>query len=194
MNALSPEELALGPNAWLVDEMRAKWTDSPTSVSESWQAYFATGNGSLSGPVRAVSPMVTIPSTALGNGSNGPIGPVAAAQATKPAEPASASAAPPPVVSAFAAAPSATVSTAVVAASAAVASRPVAPPPAVPAGGTAEPLRGVAAKIVMNMEASLHVPTATSVRDIPAKLLEVERNIVNRDLARTRGGRSASPT
>jgi multifunctional 2-oxoglutarate metabolism enzyme len=65
----------------------------------------------------------------------------------------------------------------------------VAARPAVPAGGSPEPLRGVAAKIVTNMEASLHVPTATSVRDIPAKLLEVERNIVNRYLARTRGGK-----
>src|SRR4051812_30715516 len=33
------------------------------------------------------------------------------------------------------------------------------------------PLRGVAARIVANMEASLEVPTATSVRAVPAKLL-----------------------
>jgi 2-oxoglutarate dehydrogenase E1 component len=53
----------------------------------------------------------------------------------------------------------------------------------------AEPLRGVAARIVQNMEASLEVPTATSFRDIPARLLEVNRKIINGHLARTRGGK-----
>ncbi|MGB3054297.1 MAG: multifunctional oxoglutarate decarboxylase/oxoglutarate dehydrogenase thiamine pyrophosphate-binding subunit/dihydrolipoyllysine-residue succinyltransferase subunit, partial [Acidimicrobiales bacterium] len=33
-----------------------------------------------------------------------------------------------------------------------------------------EPLRGAAARIVTNMEASLAVPTATSFREVPAKL------------------------
>jgi len=53
----------------------------------------------------------------------------------------------------------------------------------------AEPLRGAAARIVLNMEASLGVPTATSFREIPAKLLEVNRKIINGYLARTRGGK-----
>jgi multifunctional 2-oxoglutarate metabolism enzyme len=39
------------------------------------------------------------------------------------------------------------------------------------------------------METSLGVPTATSVRDVPAKLLEVNRRIVNNYLRRTRGGK-----
>jgi multifunctional 2-oxoglutarate metabolism enzyme len=50
-------------------------------------------------------------------------------------------------------------------------------------------LRGVGARIVENMEVSLGVPTATSVRDVPAKLLEVNRRIVNNYLRRTRGGK-----
>ncbi|HEX4905244.1 MAG TPA: multifunctional oxoglutarate decarboxylase/oxoglutarate dehydrogenase thiamine pyrophosphate-binding subunit/dihydrolipoyllysine-residue succinyltransferase subunit, partial [Acidimicrobiales bacterium] len=53
----------------------------------------------------------------------------------------------------------------------------------------AEPLRGAAARIVLNMEASLGVPTATSFRDVPAKLLEVNRKIINGYLGRTRGGK-----
>lgn len=52
-----------------------------------------------------------------------------------------------------------------------------------------EPLRGIAAKIVENMELSLEVPTATSFRDVPARLLEVNRKIVNGHLGRTRGGK-----
>ena len=53
----------------------------------------------------------------------------------------------------------------------------------------AEPLRGASARIVLNMEASLGVPTATSFRDVPAKLLEVNRRIINGYLGRTRGGK-----
>jgi 2-oxoglutarate dehydrogenase E1 component len=50
-------------------------------------------------------------------------------------------------------------------------------------------LRGPAARVVENMEASLAVPTATSVRTIPAKLLMDNRVVVNNHLARTRGGK-----
>ena len=49
------------------------------------------------------------------------------------------------------------------------------------------PIRGATARIVENMEASLGVPTATSVRTVPAKLLEVNRQILNNHLARTGG-------
>ena len=57
--------------------------------------------------------------------------------------------------------------------------------PVVLDGETPQPLRGAAARIVANMEASLEVPTATSVRTVPAKLLEVNRQILNNHLART---------
>ncbi|HEX3462315.1 MAG TPA: multifunctional oxoglutarate decarboxylase/oxoglutarate dehydrogenase thiamine pyrophosphate-binding subunit/dihydrolipoyllysine-residue succinyltransferase subunit [Acidimicrobiales bacterium] len=56
-------------------------------------------------------------------------------------------------------------------------------------GEKATPLRGAAGRIVTNMEASLQVPTATSVRVIPAKLLEVNRTILNNQLFRTTGGK-----
>nr|WP_234989176.1 multifunctional oxoglutarate decarboxylase/oxoglutarate dehydrogenase thiamine pyrophosphate-binding subunit/dihydrolipoyllysine-residue succinyltransferase subunit [Demequina sp. NBRC 110052] len=52
-----------------------------------------------------------------------------------------------------------------------------------------ERLRGPAARVVANMEASLEVPTATSVRPIPAKLLQDNRVVINNHLARTRGGK-----
>ncbi|CAN5792406.1 multifunctional oxoglutarate decarboxylase/oxoglutarate dehydrogenase thiamine pyrophosphate-binding subunit/dihydrolipoyllysine-residue succinyltransferase subunit [soil metagenome] len=53
----------------------------------------------------------------------------------------------------------------------------------------AKPLRGVAATIAKNMDASLGMPTATSIRVVPAKLLEVNRKIINNQLRRTRGGK-----
>src|SRR3954470_15349097 len=77
---------------------------------------------------------------------------------------------------------------------------PPAPPPTPPPAGngtaplvldgeTTKPIRGAAARIVENMEASLGVPTATSVRNVPAKLLEVNRQILNNHLSRTGRGK-----
>jgi multifunctional 2-oxoglutarate metabolism enzyme len=66
---------------------------------------------------------------------------------------------------------------------------PTAAAPVVLDGDEPQPLRGAAARIVANMEASLQVPTATSVRSVPAKLLEVNRQILNNHLGRTRGGK-----
>src|SRR5256712_11387480 len=57
----------------------------------------------------------------------------------------------------------------------------------------AEPIRGAALKIVENMEASLGVPTATSQRRIPVKLLDENRRIINRHLEE-RGRHKASYT
>src|SRR5205085_10837655 len=61
--------------------------------------------------------------------------------------------------------------------------------PGVPAGAKTIPLRGVASRIVANMEASLEVPTATSVRAVPAKLLADNRIVINNHLTRARGGK-----
>ena len=45
------------------------------------------------------------------------------------------------------------------------------------------------AAIAKNMNASLQLPTATSVRAVPAKLLADNRIVVNNHLRRTRGGK-----
>jgi multifunctional 2-oxoglutarate metabolism enzyme len=50
-------------------------------------------------------------------------------------------------------------------------------------------LRGPAKAIASNMDASLTVPTATSVRAVPAKLLIDNRVVINSNLARARGGK-----
>ncbi len=57
-------------------------------------------------------------------------------------------------------------------------------PPATVAAAQVEinPIRGAALKIVENMDASLSVPTATSQRRIPVKLLDENRRIINRYL------------
>lgn len=78
------------------------------------------------------------------------------------------------------------------------ASKAAAKPPAKPApkpapgpkpDGETEVLRGAAAAVVRNMATSLAVPTATSVRAIPAKLMIDNRTVINNHLKRTRGGK-----
>jgi 2-oxoglutarate dehydrogenase E1 component len=49
----------------------------------------------------------------------------------------------------------------------------------IPPGAETKPLTGAAKKIVENMEQSLTVPTATSLRSIPVKVLEENRRIIN---------------
>ncbi len=79
---------------------------------------------------------------------------------------------------------------------------PVAEPSLPPSSGPAtvvdgemqaKALRGVAAKIVENMEASLSLPTATSIRTMPVKVLEENRRLLNQHLA-ARNGRKISFT
>ncbi|MDQ3486012.1 MAG: multifunctional oxoglutarate decarboxylase/oxoglutarate dehydrogenase thiamine pyrophosphate-binding subunit/dihydrolipoyllysine-residue succinyltransferase subunit, partial [Actinomycetota bacterium] len=50
-------------------------------------------------------------------------------------------------------------------------------------------LRGAPARTVQNMDQSLTVPTATSVRSVPVKLLWDNRTVINNHLARARGGK-----
>ena len=57
------------------------------------------------------------------------------------------------------------------------------PTPVPTPAGNIVPLRGVAGKIAQNMEASLEVPTATSVRTLPVKALEENRRVINNHLA-----------
>ena len=68
-------------------------------------------------------------------------------------------------------------------------SAPVTPSAPVAIDAEATPLRGAAARIVTNMNASLAVPTATSVRTVAARLLEINRAALNESLARTSGAK-----
>src|SRR5207247_2739754 len=77
---------------------------------------------------------------------------------------------------------------------------PEAAEPAAPEGGDGarpgpvaveqgQALTGAGARIAENMEASLAIPTATSVRTVPARLLEENRRVVNRFLGASGGGK-----
>ncbi|MCM2254128.1 MAG: multifunctional oxoglutarate decarboxylase/oxoglutarate dehydrogenase thiamine pyrophosphate-binding subunit/dihydrolipoyllysine-residue succinyltransferase subunit [Vicinamibacteria bacterium] len=61
--------------------------------------------------------------------------------------------------------------------------------PAILPGDIAQPIRGGAMKIVENMEASLTVPTATSIRTIAVRTLEENRQILNKHRAASGAGK-----
>jgi 2-oxoglutarate dehydrogenase E1 component len=154
----------LGPNAWLVDEMYESYVADPSSVSESWREFFAAEQPTSGEPAPDAAP-------ATSNGAVETPTPTPAPAAAAPAPAAAAAPAPSPAPAA-ARAPSSEGDA-----------------DAAPAEPPGEPLRGAAARIVANMEASLGVPTATSFREVPAKLLEVNRKVINGYLSRTRGGK-----
>ncbi|MGW2544914.1 multifunctional oxoglutarate decarboxylase/oxoglutarate dehydrogenase thiamine pyrophosphate-binding subunit/dihydrolipoyllysine-residue succinyltransferase subunit, partial [Kitasatospora sp. NPDC001574] len=69
------------------------------------------------------------------------------------------------------------------------AAAPAAAPATDATGPELVPLRGPAKAVATNMDASLEVPTATSVRAVPAKLLIDNRIVINNHLQRARGGK-----
>ena len=56
-------------------------------------------------------------------------------------------------------------------------------------GGEERQLKGMFKAIAKNMEESLEIPTATTVRDMPVKLMWENRSMINDHLKRTRGGK-----
>ena len=68
---------------------------------------------------------------------------------------------------------------------------PKAQPGALPAAreDVVTPLRGMPKTLAANMDESLTVPTATSVRTVPAKLMIDNRIVINNHMSRTRGGK-----
>ncbi|MET4611558.1 2-oxoglutarate decarboxylase [Rhodococcus sp. PvR044] len=188
-----------GQNQWLVDEMYQRFQKDPASVDASWHEFLTdytpdasgAGNG-VSSPAVPAAPAPTNGTAAPAATNGTPPAPAAAAPpAAAPPAPAPAAPAPAPAAATPAAAP-APAAPAPAAKPAAAAPAPAAKPaPAAPAASTDESkvLRGAAASLARNMSASLAIPTATSVRAIPAKLMFDNRVVINNHLARTRGGK-----
>ena len=190
-----------GANDWLVDEMYEQYLQDPSSVDPAWVEYFKTNKpgtpatssaASTSSASKGVPPIPKAQQKAAAPVAPAPVvAPVAA-----PVQPVAAPAqpvAPAPVAPApVAAAP---VSQPIVRETATAQPTPadpvVKPAPVLitPGASSLEPIRGVSARVVQSMEASLSVPTATSVRAIPAKLMIDNRIVINNHLARGRGGK-----
>ena len=172
---------SFGPNEWLVQEMYEKFQSDPSSVDKAWWDFFADfkGTPSLNGSTNSnpTKPGVPpIPKSQLAKTITEP-------QSAQPLIPN------PPVTKPIVkkVEPSTNISTPLVKPADPVV-KPI-PTLITPGASTVEPLRGVAARVVQSMEGSLTVPTATSVRVVPAKLLIDNRTVINNHLKRGRGGK-----
>ena len=171
-----------GANEWMVEEMRAAWSADPSSVSPQWRELFETdpsaglhqpgpvsSNGSASsatgGPRRAtITPQAASTlrrSSAVQDVTRSDLPPAPPSDTAPPTSP--------------------------------YAQRQAAHPAHDQDGDAYEDratrLKGAAARTAKNMEDSLSIPTATSARAVPAKVLIENRAVINTHLARTRGGK-----
>ena len=171
-----------GANEWMVEEMRAAWSADPSSVSPQWRELFetdpsaglhqpgpASSNGSASsaagGPRRAtITPQAVSSlrrSSAVQDVTRSDLPPAPPSDTAPPTSP--------------------------------YAQRQAAHPAHDQDGDAYEDrttrLKGAAARTAKNMDDSLSMPTATSARAVPAKVLIENRAVINTHLARTRGGK-----
>ena len=188
-----------GANEWLVDEMYERFIVDRNSVDQSWwpilESYHQTTIEASSTP-----PAPTPPSA--------PAEPSAPVEPPAPAEPV----APPTPIDAAPIEvapiePPTTTGSQPVARTTSLQPKPQPIPAQAPAASPQPPaaaitdpasselqdvvstLKGMSKSLAANMDASLTVPTATSVRTIPAKLLIDNRIVINNHLKRTRGGK-----
>ena len=174
---------SFGPNEWLVQEMYERYQSDPSSVDKAWWDFFSDFKGTQS-----------INSATTSNSPKPGTPPIPKSQQAQ-------------VVTEAITAPAAIVETPVKASQPEIkkidlpektsktsfkpADPVVKPIPTLitPGASTVEPIRGVAARVVQSMEGSLAVPTATSVRVVPAKLMIDNRTVINNHLKRGRGGK-----
>ena len=170
---------SFGPNEWLVDEMYERYQQDPASVDKAWWDFFADYTPPTQSASAPVSQPGVPPIPKSSTSTTPPVVPTAA-QVVAPTPVAQATPQPTPVVQAPQVSSTITPADPVV--------KPI-PKLVTPDAATLEPIRGVSARVVQSMEASLNVPTATSVRAIPAKLMIDNRTVINNHLARARGGK-----
>jgi 2-oxoglutarate dehydrogenase E1 component len=165
-----------GANEWLVDEMYELYQQNKNLVDQSWwpvlESYHRTegaapeaqvgGEAQIPEVVAAV-PVAAAPEPAPTTGSQ-PVARTTSVQAKPQPIPAQAPATSPAPAATDAAEP-------------------------VEAQDTVAVLKGAAKSLAANMDTSLTVPTATSVRTMPAKLMIDNRIVINNHLKRARGGK-----
>ena len=212
----SDPQSTFGPNEWLVDELYESYLKDRNSVDKAWWDFFKDyepGEATYGRDYAVKSNHAPAPATpAQGNGAAPKAAPAAPAAAAPARQAATSAAKPAPAAPAAPAAAPVTKEGPTPKAKAAPVTTPTPNPtkePGTPSNPSAPmprdmdkpktqaaqsegenlPIRGASARVVTNMEASLAVPTATSVRAVPAKLLIDNRIVINNHLARSRGGK-----
>ena len=171
-----------GANEWMVEEMRAAWSADPSSVSPQWRELFETDPGAglhQSGPASSNGSA----SSAAGGPRRATITPQAASSLRRSSAVQDVTRSDlPPAPPSDTAPPTSP-----------YAQRQAAHPAHDQDGDAYEDratrLKGAAARTAKNMDDSLSMPTATSARAVPAKVLIENRAVINTHLARTRGGK-----
>ncbi|MDU0478324.1 multifunctional oxoglutarate decarboxylase/oxoglutarate dehydrogenase thiamine pyrophosphate-binding subunit/dihydrolipoyllysine-residue succinyltransferase subunit [Staphylococcus chromogenes] len=176
-----------GQNQWLVDEMFQQFQKDPQSVDQEWRELFekqgapATSNAS--------TPVTPAKASAQAAGSSAPKSPSHAAEKVNKGQvSASTPNATPhhPGKKPLTEGPGSTEAQREAARK--KKDSPMDRAGELPAAGD-KALKGIFKAIAKNMDESLEVPTATSVRDMPARLMFENRSLVNDHLKRTRGGK-----
>ncbi|MBK5238079.1 MAG: multifunctional oxoglutarate decarboxylase/oxoglutarate dehydrogenase thiamine pyrophosphate-binding subunit/dihydrolipoyllysine-residue succinyltransferase subunit, partial [Actinomycetales bacterium] len=156
-----------GANEWLVEELYERYIVDKNSVDSSWWPTlekYSARSGFRTPAVEVATPAtVTAPITQSFTSAAPPTQPIATTT-SRPAQVAPIPADAPVVAADFSAAASEEQDVTTV-------------------------LKGMAKALATNMDLSLSIPTATSVRSIPAKLLIDNRIVINNHLKRTRGGK-----
>ena len=167
-----------GTNEWIVEDMREAYLADPASVTQSWREFFSENPQYLAGqsPAMPSKPLsasvgVQIPGAATASASRRPV---------LASEDVSRSDLPPAPTAQFKS-PTSPYAYNQAHSDASETSNGVVE--------SVDTLKGASARTAKNMEASLQIPTATSARAIPAKVLIENRLLINTHLASTRGGK-----
>lgn len=167
-----------GTNEWIVEDMREAYLADPASVTQSWREFFSENPQYLAGqsPATPSKPLsasvgVQIPGAATASASRRPV---------LASEDVSRSDLPPAPTAQFKS-PTSPYAYNQAHSDASETSNGVVE--------SVDTLKGASARTAKNMEASLQIPTATSARAIPAKVLIENRLLINTHLASTRGGK-----
>lgn len=167
-----------GTNEWIVEDMREAYLADPASVTQSWREFFSENPQYLAGqsPATPSKPLsasvgVQIPGATTASASRRPV---------LASEDVSRSDLPPAPTAQFKS-PTSPYAYNQAHSDASETSNGVVE--------SVDTLKGASARTAKNMEASLQIPTATSARAIPAKVLIENRLLINTHLASTRGGK-----
>ena len=169
-----------GTNEWIVEDMREAYLADPASVTQSWREFFSENPQYLAGqsPATPSKPLsasvgVQIPGATTASASRRPV---------LASEDVSRSDLPPAPTAQFKS-PTSPYAYNQAHSDASETSNGVVE--------SVDTLKGASARTAKNMEASLQIPTATSARAIPAKVLIENRLLINTHLASTRVGKGS---
>ncbi|MCU1524047.1 MAG: multifunctional oxoglutarate decarboxylase/oxoglutarate dehydrogenase thiamine [Microbacteriaceae bacterium] len=196
VTGLAPEDGSsgeFGANEWLVDEMYERFLVDKNSVDQSWwpilESYHQTASEAAApaeaeaAPTEATAAEQPQAPEVVTDAQPAPAAPEAPAPSA-PVEPTAPTTGSQPVARTTSLQPKP---------QPIPAEAPAASPDTVALPAEAQDvvstLKGMAKSLASNMDASLTVPTATSVRTIPAKLMIDNRIVINNHLKRARGGK-----